>query len=441
MENIIKHDIKINYFYTIITGIFKYSKNALIEGKLPSGYCNWKHRINMGDYEKTFEHLDKNYYDSYIINMYPEIKQKSDTFKPTIFLNHLTKKELIEAPLPYSINITDSEINGVIPYIDIFLFPNEIGLFSIKFEITDKEKLTIESISAFTKMIRQPDTVICIADREMDITQFIETEILPGLPVKRDWNSYNPLFKSYSIIDLKNNLESKHVDNLLYDLGNMSELGAASGKGAYAPSKSYLAEQMKNNKMSVFRNWSILCLFDTFTRISFNMKDSFRVWEYDYFSIYINTIYMKSFMYLTNTELSDVTRITRQTSEIKDKFVEFINDYYLSHISYKFLPNLLYNKMMYALEIHTEIEKMETKIKRINESFQKKREVTLNKALTIIIFLSLFSVIWDLSSWFEELGVKYAWIYPYGSISIFLLIIAVLIVIFNRHRTSLCLIH
>jgi len=140
---------------------------------------------------------------------------------------------------------------------------------------------------------------------------------------------------------------------------------------------------------------------------------------------------MKSSMYMTNTELSDVTRITRQTSKIKDKFVEFINDYYLSHISYKFLPNLLYNKMMFALEIHTEIEKMETKIQRINEGFQKKRETTLNKALTIIIFLSLFSVIGDLSSWFEELGVKYTWIYPYGSISILLAIIAVLIAIFK----------
>ena len=265
----------------------------------------------------------------------------------------------------------------------------------------------------------------------MKISQFIEKKILSGFSVNRNWNNYNPLFKSYTIIDLNNNLKPEHIDNLLYDLGNMSELGSASGKGDYAPSESYFAEQMKNNKISVFRNWSTLCLFDTLTRISFNMKDSFRVWEYDYFNIYINTIYMKSSMYMTNTELSDVTRITRQTSKIKDKFVEFINDYYLSHISYKFLPNLLYNKMMFALEIHTEIEKMETKIQRINEGFQKKRETTLNKALTIIIFLSLFSVIGDLSSWFEELGVKYTWIYPYGSISILLAIIAVLIAIFK----------
>ena len=87
--------------------------------------------------------------------------------------------------------------------------------------------------------------------------------------------------------------------------------------------------------------------------------------------------------------------------------------------------------MIHALEIHTEIEKMETKIQRINESFQEKRDVTLNKALAIIIFLSLFSVICDLSSWLEELGVKSIWIYPYGSLSILLIIITVLIVIFK----------
>ena len=167
MENIIENDLKINYFYTIISGIFKYSKNSLIKGGLPKAFCNWKHRINNGDYKKTFEHLDKNYYDSYIINMYPEIKQENDIFKTTIFLNHLTKTDLIEAPLPFSINISGKEIKGIIHFIDVFLFPNEIGIFSIKFEITDKKQLTIENVSVFTKKIRQSDTVICITDKDL----------------------------------------------------------------------------------------------------------------------------------------------------------------------------------------------------------------------------------------------------------------------------------
>ena len=424
-------DIAVNNFYTIITGIFKYDNNVYSEEGLPKGFCSWKHRINKGDYKSTFEHFDKNYYDSYIINVSPEVRQESKAINTTGYLNHLTKKELIESAIPFNISISDITINGQIPFIDVFLFPNEIGLFSIKFEITGQEQLSIENISTFIRKIRQPNTAINIANRELNITEFVEKEILAGLPVNRNWNSYNPLFKSYTIIDLDSNLNFEFTDNLLYDLGNMSELGSASGKGDYAPSESYFAEQMENNKISVFKNWSALCLFDTFTRISLNLEDNFNVWEYDYFNIYINTLYIKSFMYLTNTELSDVTKVTRQTSEIKDKFVEFINDYYLSHISYKFLPNLLYNKMIHALEIHTEIEKMETKIQRINESFQEKRDVTLNKALAIIIFLSLFSVICDLSSWLEELGVKSIWIYPYGSLSILLIIITVLIVIFK----------
>ena len=385
-----EHDIAINSFYTIITGIFKYDKNTLTKNGFPKGYCNWKHRINSGNYKSTFGHLEKNYYDSYLINVLPELRQEVEVFKNPELLKHLTKQDLIKSSIPFKLNIPGQEINGQIPFIDVFLFPNEIGLFSIKFEITEQGQLTVENISGFTKMIRQPETVVGIANKRLNISKFIEEEILSGLPVNRNWNSYNPIFKSYTIIDLDDTGVLNNIDNLLYDLGNMSELGSASGKGAYAPSGSYFTEQMKNNKISVFKNWSALCLFDTFTKISFNMKDSFKVWEYDYFNIYINTLYIKSFMYLTNTELSDVTKATRQTSEIKDKFVEFINDYYLSHISYKFLPNLLYNKILHAMEIHTEIEKMETKIQRINESFQKKREITLNKALTVIIFLSLF---------------------------------------------------
>ena len=77
---------------------------------------------------------------------------------------------------------------------------------------------------------------------------------------------------------------------------------------------------------------------------------------------------------------------------------------------------------------------MEKKIQRINESFQKRREVTLNTALTIIIFLSLFSVITDLSSWLEELGISREWIYPYSSVFILLAVLMVLVFILIYRR-------
>lgn len=75
-------------------------------------------------------------------------------------------------------------------------------------------------------------------------------------------------------------------------------------------------------------------------------------------------------MYMTNSELSDVTKVDKRTEKIRDRFIEF--NYHHNQISYKFLPDLLQDKMLYSLEIHSEIEKMETKIQRINEQFQEK---------------------------------------------------------------------
>jgi len=416
---------------TLIIGIFKYNRRMIDPGLLKHEWAMWKARINAGEHHETFRHLDQNYYDSYLTNMFPEVRKEEmiqGEYDPSL-LYHFTKKLLIGESLSYSLNLNTTVFEGTIPYLDIYLFPNEIGLFTLKFEM-DVPTPALNDLSLFIKTVRQPESSIEIGGESINLKTFIEKNILTNLAVDEHWNRYNPQFKTYTNIDLTEEMDQTRIDKMLFDLGTVSEPGTAAGEGLFAPSAEYFDKLMKENRITVFRNWTALCLFDTFTRISINLPDQHKVWEYDYFHIYLHAIYMKSFMYLTNTELSDVTKATRETATIRDKFVEFINDYYLSHISYKFLPNLLYDKMLAALEISREVEMMEKKIQRINESFQKKREVTLNTALTIIIFLSLFSVITDLSSWLEELGLSHGWIYPYLSITILLIISAGLISIF-----------
>lgn len=87
------------------------------------------------------------------------------------------------------------------------------------------------------------------------------------------------------------------MDYILYDMGNVSVIGSAKGVGIFAPSESYLKEQLANNKISVFKNWSALALYDTFTRISTDFPDTFKSWEYDYFNLYIH-MYLFKILYV-----------------------------------------------------------------------------------------------------------------------------------------------
>ncbi|MBA7544345.1 hypothetical protein ES705_36700 [subsurface metagenome] len=139
-------------------------------------------------------------------------------------------------------------------------------------------------------------------------------------------------------------------------------------------------------------------------------------------------------MYLTNSELSDITIVDKRTEKIRNRFIEFINDYHHSHISYKFLPNLLQDKLLYSLGIQSEIEKMETKIQRINEQFQEKREKSFNIALIVITLLSVFSSIYDLSEWTVSMGVEKEFIYPVPSITSGIIMFLLIYLIFKVKR-------
>ncbi len=431
----------INSFYTIVSGLFRFDQKSMDEEGLWESFTNWRDRINGGDYETTFNYLNHSYYDSYLNNIFPEIRfneSQLQKFHPRI-LNHITLKDcLSEKKYLKDLELKIKENQSIkfdIEYIDLYLFPFEIGIFSFK-TIIKEEKLTLGLVSDFLNKIRHLDTLISLEDKGeyISLNDFMRNQILGDLNLEDKWTVYNPQLKLYSQIDLEDKIPEKEMDCLLYDMGNVSVIGSAKGEGIFAPSDTYLKEQLTSNKISVFKNWSAMALYDTFTRISIDFPDTFKSWEYDYFNLYIHCIYIKFFMYLTNSELSDITIVDKRTEKIRNRFIEFINDYHHSHISYKFLPDLLQDKLLYSLEIQSEIEKMETKIQRINEQFQEKREKSFNIALIVITLLSVFSVIYDLSEWTVRMGVKREFIYPVPSIISGIIIFLLIYLIFNVKR-------
>jgi len=442
MTQRISPSTEIHSFYVIISGLFRYDIRKIDQKVMAEKYANWKKRIFGGDYEKTFDYLNHSYYDSYLNNIFPEIRYAESPpgrLNPKI-LNHLTLLECLDNQdfLNGAGVVIDDEkaIPFGVEYADLFLFPHGIGIFSLKICLNEGSGLNLGMVSDFLNKIRHLAAQIKFAgeDNQLSMNEFIEQNFLKGLNLEKDWSVYNPQLKAFTQIDLKEGIPEEEMDYLLYDMGNVALLGSSKGKGVFAPSESYFKEQIANNKISVFRNWSALALYDTFTRISMNFPDRFRSWEYDYFNLYIHCLYIKFFMYLTNSELSDVTVVSKRTEKIRDKFIEFINDYHHSHISYKFLPDLLQDKLMFSLEIQSEIERMETKILRINEHFQERREKSFNIALIIITLLSVFSVLYDLSEWIIKMGVARDVMYPYISISNGIIIFLLIYIIFRKGR-------
>ena len=431
----------VNSFYTIISGLFIYNEDSIDRNMLQRDYFPWQNRIFDGNYKDTFDYLKANYYNNYLNNIFPEINEP-DRLKRKEYdlLDHCTFKDCIDNKQAYSdmeleLYNKDSLLFNIC-HSDLYLFPHNIGIFSIKVELSDKN-MTLENVSDFTNKIRLLGTAIKLNNaKESTVKQLVEDVFLQAISLEEDWAAYNPQLKSYIQLDLKEEQSDQQRNQLLYDLGNISPLGSAAGEGGLAPSKEYYQSQLLENRISVFNNWSALALFDTFTRLSSQFPDRFHSWEYDYFNVYIHALYSKFFMYITSSKLSDVTIVNKETSIIRDEFIEFINDELHSHVSYKFLPNLMIEKLHHSLGIETEVKQMEIKILRINEYLQEKRDKTLNIAISVIAVLSVFSSLYDFSEWGVANGYPKDWMFPYTSISISILVFAIIFIILRKNKNN-----
>lgn len=425
----------------IFTGLFRYKEELVDNDEVYRHYVHWRERINNGDYKTTLNHLNSNYYDSYVNNIFPEINFEKEVVAALSNerLNHLTLKEAIHSDKFKNVRLKIREGYEVvfhISFIDMYHFPQQIGMFTFRADFAEKDKVSFSLVSDFINKMRSLSAELILNNGEkLTVRQLAEKYILRGLRVEdQHWDTYNPQLKSYCQADIPTDIPDEELDNLLYDLGNVAPLGSASGKGGLAPSDQYFEHLMENHSISVFKNWKALALNDTFTRISINFPDNFHTWTNDYFNIYIYCLYLKFNLFLINSELSDITIIHKKTQAVRDRFLEFINDYNLSHISYRFLPNLLMHKVSGALDIQSELDKMELKVSRLNTVMQEKRDKTLNRVLITITIINVFGVIYDLAEWGIKLGYPADAMYPYTSIGIAILTFLIIFILFTRKR-------
>lgn len=279
----------------------------------------------------------------------------------------------------YNVDVVKSEI---------FLFGEQIGLFSLTLKIDDNNH-SITFISNIINQCRNFDAEINVDATDENFGpkwhEWISENYLCGTVLRHEKKKIKTdefsgsKFKVFSAIDCE--ISQADRMNLLFDLGTSSPLKSSIGEGSFAPHPDYFNEVMKN-KISIFNNWESLCLFDSFTTIGNDFLEKEKVkWEDSYFRIYLFQLFFKYNLYRYNSDLHDNTVLLR------NQFEKFLNNYNLSHISFNFLPNEMFNKIGDALHLEEELNTFQSRIDRISSAIQEEKQSRTNALLQFVSVL------------------------------------------------------
>jgi hypothetical protein len=285
---------------------------------------------------------------------------------------------------------------------------------------------------------------------DMTWVEWIETNYLDGIQIssKTDKRIHvdefsGSKFKLFSVIDIPES--DHHIDihtreNLLYDLGSVAQIGTAGGNSYFTPSKDYFNTLMKE-RIAVFNNYTILPLFDTFTVLGNNLITSTNensipylkaTWTQTYFRIYLFNIFMKYNLFRYNLEMGD------DSVKVRDEFEGFLNTYNLSHLSYNFLPNLIFQQHRKGLQIDEELEKFQERINRISQAIQEDQQKRSNLLLGIVGAMTSISGLQPVLEYLEigrkSVGMGYFSYYPVVLLIVLVLALPLLAYLFPEKK-------
>ena len=281
--------------------------------------------------------------------------------------------------------------------VELFTFKEGLHFFSIEVSIKQNELM---HFSDLTFIINKFSSKVIINQLETPWVNWIETNCLAEIKIasteKQDVkvDDYSgSKFKLFTILDLAESIDAITRDELLYDIGCGAKIGSAGGTEYFSPSQDYFLSLLKN-KISVFNNYSILPLFDSVTVIGHEIIDNTykrKTWSQSYFRIILYNLFIKYNLFRYNSELQEDS--TTDEVELRDKFENFLNTYNFSHISYNFLPNLIFQNYRESLDIENELKLFQKRIIRISESIKEEQQKRSNALLGVVgVFTSIGAV-------------------------------------------------
>ena len=312
---------------------------------------------------------------------------------------------------------------------ELFLFPNFTGIFSLSFDLAN---VTLGFISDLTNQLKSFSTIV---DEKIELHNWITMNLLSGISlrgekIKSDEYSGSK-FKTYAIVNFnEKELNQDKVDNLLFEIGTSSMIGSIEKNDYNAPSSSYF-EEIIQNKINVFNNYSGIALVDSFTVVGHSLfiadhkgKYEFikwNTWNKIYFSIYIYNLFIRYNIFRFNAEFIDDPIKTR------DEFQQFIGHHNVKVISFNFLPNIIFDSIKKSFDISDEIDFFEHRLDNLANKIQEEQEKKQAVLLGIISVLSSISAVEPVFELIKNTQIK-SGLSPLGFY--FLLFVVVFVIIF-----------
>ena len=404
-----KKNLKVSSSIIKIVGIFE-SENVkkTISGFKSIGY--------------TSDSLDDDTLSFYKNYWYQEFRDLLFLFKGDAAAEYLTKNiekefEFIKTE-DYITKEPIIKVSAGIKSVELFLFPNSLHFFSIELYTP---VLSLLEISELTNCARDFDKKVVIDGETIKWVNWIEKNCLNNIkissnpteaPVSVDEFSGSK-FKLFTVVDLVNSdeiISPEVISELLFDIGTVSPINAANGKLDLTPSTSYFEEIMED-KIDVFKNYAMLPLFDSFTTVGYNLlngneyqqKGKYNTFSNMYFRIYLYNLFLKYNLFRYNS------KINADSVKTRDEFEGFLNTYNISHISYNFLPNLIYHGLRKSLQIDNELKQFQDRINRISQAIQEKQQKRTNLLLGAVSVLASISSVEPVFGFMENTRDSLKW--------------------------------
>jgi hypothetical protein len=375
-----------------VIGIFDYDKKFQQNLESSFGYTV----VPVIDFKNAQFYRDKYYKEFNELMLTRTAKNATKTYEKSLSSKILFKKfETIEKS--GVIEKREKEIVAEISHLELKLFENNIGIFAMT---VMADSLNFQEISDLTYCLRFFSTQV--EGENIPLHMWISKHVLGGKSLrtsevnKVDSDDYSgSKFKIYSAFSVdETNIENYDRNELLFELGTASKLGSVSAKNYDTPSDEYYDEIM-NNKVSAFNSSTALALLDSYTVIGHDLfysngeihRNNFSSYNNIYFSIYLFNLYIKYNVFRFNSKFKE------DAVKYKSRFEDFINDYNYSHISFDFLPNLIYSKMRAALGIENEIKQFEKRLNSLAANIQEEQEKRQALLLGFISVISSISAI------------------------------------------------
>ena len=165
------------------------------------------------------------------------------------------------------------------------------------------------------------------------------------------------------------------------------------------------------DKIDVFQNYAMLPLFDSFTTVGYNLlngnegqqKGKYNTHANMYFRIYLYNLFLKYNLFRYNS------KINADSVKTRDEFEGFLNTYNISHISYNFLPNLIYHGLRKSLQIDNELKQFQDSINRISQAIQEKQQKRTNLLLGAVSVLASISSVEPVFGFMENTRDSLKW--------------------------------